>query len=1485
MVGKKQDLSGTKKVIKAAGKNSNPLRGVSGGGIGKSSGKGSKKSRENGSAGHSASDSNIGLDGEEPEPDVIDDVGVLHIPEVGQDPEPDDEDHCDDIRDDILEEEAIMTKVSKIANDVENELLKADRKLYYRARASPIQSKFLASVRDLLKTDKKALYFDPPPFFRERSFESICLKRVYIINPAEQYEGITLHCPKLDCRSALRIRGWATTCRTVFDMCDIANLSSYFQKNRDNKTTKKLPSRKPPPRRDRCSLSANQSIFLPEGLYVERFVSEFSAYLEYCGYKQDLNKNATQFFMTPAQKLANTSLGSIPSCVADILKESDSLLYFTHWPSVSMIRCILPALTKIDDVLETAARVMANIPGKEDSTESANFSKRGNKPIELARKNVPVATGTLLVLTETGETPFYGLTSSARNEEFEEVLQFLKDGRHAHGNFKDPDAFFTDNCQTFSGSIKKIFPSTRSMQDLAHIIYRVVETLLRTNPSFKHMVQLVKDCFYSKKEIKLSNGKKVQVTRVRPNDRIAESLKTFEIRYKDKGVYNPKTFPSAVKNWPDGVESYYFIDNNTKVKEKQGSSNCENTHRSMHSTFYRGPVGPETQQERFSSFFMNLNCKRGARNRRDPFLLFAGGGLTLRLPEVDRIAELLNQFFGKDKYPRWPKPPPNVPKFDFFMLLRTATKKAKDVCSSTSDVTGPFSFERNDLARCLLPKILKEEEEEPDTSAGQVSNNFDDSSPSPLEKRKRQKVDTASDFPLTSPQSRLSSPPPHPFTLTENFALPTATKVTLPPAPFSTISTKSKEGRAFLTDEGIAIPNHLVSNHNFRMECNIMRTLFDIHDLDEKKPGVLAMPKTKFNAVWSQWNKINKGRQAVTETHMRVLLKMFVDSGKKEREMQLGARASHNPLDIPSSDSIDPDVPTDPAVAMSMALSRHGVIINTDQSLSDRQEKSAFFYHEEDEDLHEHLQRNAQRSVVHNPLPQPSHMIWEEKVNNQYGLPVQQPNDITINRSASESFDFPNRLVAEEQEAFRLFELQRSVAMPTPDPSPYLSNRTLHKSLPVILPAAASISSINPSGPRPSSSLPSFATPSLPLQSSSQQPAYRVASYSSYNSSVTLPSTVENPPLSSMVPGSVTKDRGLKTPQKCKRCGKLQKDDQQTVSTLEGRLCALASVGFNVRGFLLQRVMLSKEFDNRLFKEENMANAAGLRITIKPVVINLVKMNVSVDDALNKLFTFCGGEGDCTSDGLTFVAYVRKSVDDKADNRSLEDQIVMIKRWATYRGKGLQEALDLVHSNDTIAGLAVYRLDRFSRNTCHALGAIQDLVDKGKNFVSISEDGLLFGPLAVESQEISAMTQLLVKCLFAEIERLSAMKRTKDHVQTRREQEVGQSRFSPFGSIFTGTFDRKDFYSFDVADMKNRDKQANGVPEPLRLVQHTGENASVFVRSLKRFVKYQIKSGCEASMAADISFRMTILDATLTNPTWSDLVLDPVHNVEDWVMV
>ncbi|KAI8851947.1 hypothetical protein BC829DRAFT_414818 [Chytridium lagenaria] len=417
-------------------------------------------------------------------------------------------------------------------------------------------------------------------------------------------------------------------------------------------------------------------------------------------------------------------------------------------------------------------------------------------------------------------------------------------------------------------------------------------------------------------------------------------------------------------------------------------------------------------------------------------------------------------------------------------------------------------------------------------------------------------------------------------------------------------------------------------------------------------------------------------------------------------------------------------------------------------------------------------------------------------------------------------------------------------------------------------------------------------------------------------------------PLLSMVPGSVTKDRNRKTPQRCKRCGKVQKghgkyacsdgvaklfqdlpfsasgqtldtlkdyalrvletykNDQQTVSTLEGRLCALASVGFNVRGFLLhQDVMLSKEFDNRLFKEENMANAAGLRITIKPVVINLVKMNVSVDDALNKLFTFCGGEGDCTSDGLTFVAYVRKSVDDKADNRSLEDQIVMIKRWATYRGKGLQEALDLVHSNDTIAGLAVYRLDRFSRNTCHALGAIQDLVDKGKNFVSISEDGLLFGPLAVESQEISAMTQLLVKCLFAEIERLSAMKRTKDHVQTRREQEVGQSRFSPFGSIFTGTFDRKDFYSFDVADMKNRDKQANGVPEPLRLVQHTGENASVFVRSLKRFVKYQIKSGCEASMAADISFRMTILDATLTNPTWSDLVLDPVHNVEDWVMV
>ncbi|KAI8851948.1 hypothetical protein BC829DRAFT_414819 [Chytridium lagenaria] len=413
-----------------------------------------------------------------------------------------------------------------------------------------------------------------------------------------------------------------------------------------------------------------------------------------------------------------------------------------------------------------------------------------------------------------------GLTSSARNEEFEEVLQFLKNGRHAHGIFKDPDAFFTDNCQAFSGSIKKIFPATRSMQDLAHIIYRVVETLLRTNPSFKHMVQLVKDCFYSKKEIGLSNGKKVQVTKVRPNDRIAEALKKFENTYKIR--------------WPDGVESYYFIDNKMKVKEKQGSSNCENTHRSMHSTFYRGPVGPETQQERFSSFFLNLNCKRGARNRHDPFLVFAGSGLTLRLPEVDRMAELLNKFFGKEKFPRWPKPPPNFPKFDFFMLLRTATKKAKEVCSSISDVImGAFALERNDLARCLLPKVLKEEEEEPETSGAraEISNNFDDSSPSPLVKRKRQNVETAAAIPI-GPQPLLPPPPPPRYLALDSPSL--SQKLSRYPRKFS---------------------------------------IFDSHKV------------RSIYAFWSHWNSQVNVRQAVTETQMRVLLKMFVDKAKRERHM------------------------------------------------------------------------------------------------------------------------------------------------------------------------------------------------------------------------------------------------------------------------------------------------------------------------------------------------------------------------------------------------------------------------------------------------------------------------------------------------------------------------------------------------------------------------------------------------------------------------
>ncbi|KAI8851949.1 hypothetical protein BC829DRAFT_414820 [Chytridium lagenaria] len=141
MAGKRQDLVGTKKVVKRTAQSGSPLRGISQGGIDKSRGKGEKKNREDNSA-IDVSNSTGRLDGEEPEPDVIDDdIGMLHIPEVGQDPEPDDEDHCDEIRDDILEEEAIMSKISKIALEVENEIFKADRKLYYRARASPISIK------------------------------------------------------------------------------------------------------------------------------------------------------------------------------------------------------------------------------------------------------------------------------------------------------------------------------------------------------------------------------------------------------------------------------------------------------------------------------------------------------------------------------------------------------------------------------------------------------------------------------------------------------------------------------------------------------------------------------------------------------------------------------------------------------------------------------------------------------------------------------------------------------------------------------------------------------------------------------------------------------------------------------------------------------------------------------------------------------------------------------------------------------------------------------------------------------------------------------------------------------------------------------------------------------------------------------------------------------------------------------------------------
>ncbi|KAI9016787.1 Resolvase, N terminal domain-containing protein, partial [Hyaloraphidium curvatum] len=175
-----------------------------------------------------------------------------------------------------------------------------------------------------------------------------------------------------------------------------------------------------------------------------------------------------------------------------------------------------------------------------------------------------------------------------------------------------------------------------------------------------------------------------------------------------------------------------------------------------------------------------------------------------------------------------------------------------------------------------------------------------------------------------------------------------------------------------------------------------------------------------------------------------------------------------------------------------------------------------------------------------------------------------------------------------------------------------------------------------------------------------------------------------------------------------------------------------------------------------------------------------------------------------------WIAYVRKSKDDNANNISLQDQEGLVRRWAadnkreivavcsdvlsgTYpRGDGrkqrpgLEEAFGRLSRDATIVGLAVARVDRLGRNAAFILADVEELNRMGKNFASVEFQGLVHGPLNPTSN--MAYMFLVLGALTAHTERSSIAARTADSAKQRSTRNIGQSRFSPFGTRFRARF-------------------------------------------------------------------------------------------------
>ncbi|KAI9033221.1 hypothetical protein DFJ74DRAFT_651238, partial [Hyaloraphidium curvatum] len=165
-----------------------------------------------------------------------------------------------------------------------------------------------------------------------------------------------------------------------------------------------------------------------------------------------------------------------------------------------------------------------------------------------------------------------------------------------------------------------------------------------------------------------------------------------------------------------------------------------------------------------------------------------------------------------------------------------------------------------------------------------------------------------------------------------------------------------------------------------------------------------------------------------------------------------------------------------------------------------------------------------------------------------------------------------------------------------------------------------------------------------------------------------------------------------------------------------------------------------------------------------------------------------------------WIAYVRKSKDDNANNISLQDQEGLVRRWAADNKREIVAVYNDVLSGTYSRGdgrkqrpgleAAFKGLSRdpttLGRNAAFILADVEELNRMGKNFASVEFQGLMHGPLNPTSS--MAYMFLVLGALTAHTERSSIAARTADSAKQRSTRNIGQSRFSPFGTRFRARF-------------------------------------------------------------------------------------------------